>query len=429
MIIPLSDVFDASDQPRNDYPQNRKKTVNLLFTLHGGKLDLRAWGDAFPDDGGGGLYGRLKYSASEIKAAISALREVWQVNVIEYFENHDDSLLKEFPFADHWDLTESSHPTRWNDVGRRLAREGRQLYSLLFEAGDDGLREIGRNLTQALTSEEQIVVVQSEDLHAPWSMLYTPQPSAPSLEAADASWTMAGFWGYSHLVEQCVDRVRGHDSRIHLRDERLTAGMNVDPRLDEQFKEHPCVAPMIEFFREHTDVEIRRTRPQLASSFENGCRIEQIVYYACHMTVSGRDGTTVSQAQLRLGDDEPVRTSDYQAWLADKQFKPGPVVFANGCQGGQLASQFYSSFGAVLLRSGVNCLIGPQVDLPPLFAYEYAHRFFAEFLRGTRVGDIIQNMTRVLADTCENPLGLVVSLYRGLDTHLSPHGVQTAERT
>jgi len=299
------------------------------------------------------------------------------------------------------------------------------LYTLLFETGDEGLREIGRRLTEVLTSDEQIIVIHSEHLHAPWSMLYTPEPSATSLEAEGAPWTLAGFWGYRHLVEQCVDRARGHDSRIHLHGERLTTGMNVDPRLDEQFTEHPCVAPMIKFFNDHTDVEVRETRPRLAGSFDNGCRIEQIVYFACHMQVSGAG---LSQAQLRLGDDQPVHTSDFVSWLANKHFSPGPIIFANGCQGGQLASQFYSSFGAVLLRAGVNCLIGPQVDLPPLFAYEYAHRFFEEFFqRGVRVGDIVRNLTRYLADTCENPLGLAISLYRGLDTHMAPHDIPTKD--
>jgi len=74
----------------------------------------------------------------------------------------------------------------------------------------------------------------------------------------------------------------------------------------------------------------------------------------------------------------------------------------------------------------VNCLIGPQVDVPPLFAYEYAHRFFKEFLQhGTRIGDIVRNLARDLADGCENPLGIAISLYRGLDTHLAPYDALT----
>ncbi len=74
-----------------------------------------------------------------------------------------------------------------------------------------------------------------------------------------------------------------------------------------------------------------------------------------------------------------------------------------------------------MLRAGANCLIGPQSDLPPLFAYEYAHRFFKAFCpRGVRIGDIARNLARDLADRCQNPLGIAISLYRGLDTHIAP---------
>jgi hypothetical protein len=419
MIEPVRDIFDGEPIPQ--YPQARTRTIHLWFTVHGDdKVSLRAFGGAFPDDGGGGFQGRLQYPATEIRAAITSLRDTWQRQVIERREQ-SENLGRAFPYVDHWDLTGATHPTRWDDVCLRLAREGKTLYTLLFEAGDQGLREIGWRLSEALNDEEQIITIHSEDLHVPWSMLYTPQPGVPSLEAPDAKWVASGFWGYNHLVEQCLGRVYGHDSRIHLADGRLKTGMNVDPRLDTEFQEHPCVEPMIEFFRGHTDVAVRQTRPQLAASLTPGCAIEQIVYFACHMKVSGTSTASPTQAHLTLSDDDPIRTTDVQGWLANNEFRPGPIVFANGCQGGQLASQFYGSIGAALLHAGVNCLIGPQVDMPPLFAFQYAYRFFEQlFQRGVRVGDIIRDLARFFADDCENPLGIAISLYRGLDTHINP---------
>lgn len=426
MISPVRTLYDADPIPR--YPQVRNRTINLLFDVHGDRISLRAFGSAFPDDGGGGFHGWLTYRTQEIRAAVHSLRETWQHQVIERYEATPGL---EYPYAQQWDLTGSAtHPSRWNDVGQRLAREGSNAYKLLFDIGDDGLQEIGQLLRDALSRDAQIITIHSEHLHVPWSMLYTPQADSPDLEVLDAQWVTSGFWGYSHWVEQCLGRSNGHDSRIHLTEGRLRTGMNVDPRLDTEFankppyKNYPCVAPMIEFFKRHSDVEIRETRPQMAASLRPGCQTEQIMYFGCHMKVSGTTrnaDSALTPAQLVLSDDDPIRTADVQVWLEGRKLRPGPIVFANACQGGQLATQFYGSIGATLLQSGINCLIGPQVDLPPLFALEYATRFFEVFFeRGVRVGDIVRDLARFFADKCENPLGIAISLYRGIDTHIAP---------
>jgi hypothetical protein len=427
MISPVRAVFDAEPPPR--YPQVRNRTINLLFEEYGNRISLRAFGTAFPDDGGGGFQGWLTARPSEIRAAVQSLRDTWQHQVIERYEATPGL---EYPYAQQWNLSGSTtHPTRWSDVGQRLAREGSNTFKMLFEIGDEGLREIGQQLGEALNRDAQIITIHSEHLHVPWSMLYTPQAGSPSLEAPDAQWVTSGFWGYSHWVEQCLGRANGHDSRIHPAEGRLRTGMNVDPRLDTEFarlppyKNYPCVAPMIEFFQRHSDVEIRETRPKMAASLGPGCQTEQIMYFGCHMKVSGTTqdaDSALTPAQLVLSDDDPIRTADVVVWLGGRKFKPGPIVFANACQGGQLATQFYGSIGATLLDSGINCLIGPQIDLPPVFALEYATRFFEAFFeRGVRVGDVTRDLARHFADKCENPLGIAISLFRGIDTHIAPH--------
>jgi hypothetical protein len=84
-----------------------------------------------------------------------------------------------------------------------------------------------------------------------------------------------------------------------------------------------------------------------------------------------------------------------------------------------MSSRFYTAFGPPLLRKGANCILGPQIDVPAVFATEYAMRLFSDFLRPeTRLGDVVQQLTRKFIDDYQNPLGLIFSLYRGLDSRL-----------
>jgi hypothetical protein len=84
-----------------------------------------------------------------------------------------------------------------------------------------------------------------------------------------------------------------------------------------------------------------------------------------------------------------------------------------------MSSLFYTAFGPSLLGGGANCLLGPQVDVPVRFGAEYARRLLAAFLEPeTRLGDVVQRLAKGFIDDHDNPLGLIFSLYRGMDTRL-----------
>lgn len=84
-----------------------------------------------------------------------------------------------------------------------------------------------------------------------------------------------------------------------------------------------------------------------------------------------------------------------------------------------MSSLFYPAFGHQLLHYGARCLIGPQIDLPRAFAREYTTRLFTAFLEPrTKLGDIVRTLAREFVDDYHNPLGLIFSLYRGIDVHL-----------
>jgi hypothetical protein len=178
---------------------------------------------------------------------------------------------------------------------------------------------------------------------------------------------------------------------------------------------------VIEFFQSRTNTSTvpRHTKSKLATDLQADEFGDHITYFGCHGMVSGSDAG-VGQSYLVFGD-ERIYGTELIAWLCDRPLPTQPMVFVGACQGGQLASLFYPSFGRHLLTYGARCLVGPQVDLPRAFAREYSIRLFTAFLEpGAKLGDIIRSLARTFADDHGNPLGLIFSLYRGLDVHLWP---------
>lgn len=352
----------------------------------------------------------MKYM--DLKGSIDRLRNTWRDRVVRHRGPGNS-----YPYAHQ--LDQSKDPGRWDSLGRELARAGRQLFTLLFESGDSGLQLVGQLLADALLSDEQIIRVHSDDLFVPWPMLYTPADPDVNLYAADAPWSLDGFWGYRHLVEHTISEMPRFDARIRPDGERLITGMMLDPRLDAKYHTQPCVKPLKDFFQDRTTVILRESRAILAEHLMGRKVADQISYFCCHAAFE-----SIEQAQLALGDGIEIVTDDFREWLTNRTLSSSPVVFVNSCEGGKLASLFYTSFGMVLLKAGANCLLGPQIQVPPLFAREYALEFFRRFLRGDRIGDVVHEIAREWMDTLKNPLGLVVSLYRGLDTHIDPASLQ-----
>jgi hypothetical protein len=155
---------------------------------------------------------------------------------------------------------------------------------------------------------------------------------------------------------------------------------------------------------------------------------DQVMLFCCHGTGSGIEGSSTSAPSLKLshndtsahkdGSNDLLSGSDFEVWLGSRHL-PEPVVLIDACHGAQMETLFYRSFAWTLLNRRVNCLIGPQVTLPVTFAQAYTERFLERFLvPETRIGDTVRDLARAFADEHRNPLGLIFSLYRGLNTHL-----------
>ena len=406
-----------------DYSYNRARTIHLRFTKESDNRGylVQAWGSAFPEDGCGGYQGRLARTVDTVNSGIDLLRTAWQTFVVEHEHTDAETGRTSFPFVDNWDLATPADRHRINEIGLALARAGHTMFKLLFgSSGDPGMREIAVHLLRALRGGENVITMESDDLFVPWGMLYTPPEEVHTLWAPKATWSFDGFWGYRHMVEHSFSRTPDFDSRILVPENQVVVGLNVDERVDHEYPHTSYVEPLIDFFTSRAKVIVRRSKNELACAFQDPLFTDHITYFGCHGEVSGVDGQ-VGQPYLKLGDDEKIYGAELVGWLCERPLPTRPLVFVGACQGGQLASAFYPAFGHHLLNNGARCLLGPQIDLPRAFALEYTTRLFSAFMEsGVKLGDIVRLLARSFADDHGNPLGLIFSLYRGMDIHLWP---------
>ncbi|MGW4633608.1 hypothetical protein [Nocardia sp. NPDC004415] len=405
--------MDNSDKLRHipDVDYNRDRTIYMCFTKRADGFTVQAWGSAFPTSGAGSYRGFLRDSDRNVDLAISGLRDAWQRKTVDYMEER-----KRYPFSEKWDLSGPHDHDRLDRIGLELAREGSALFDLIFDPKDEGLREIRDHLVRALRAGEQVITMESDELFAPWGMLYVSQEDT-DIWAADATWSMDGFLGYRHLVEHNFTWVPGYDSRISVDSDRVVVGLNIDEGVD---RKAPFVGPVISFFSDRTSVVVRRSKAELAAALRNADFGDHITYFGCH----GRPGGKRAElSTMALEDGEVIVSTDFRGWLSGRTLPTRPMVFVGACDGGQMATLFCRSSGLHLLESGARCLVGPQIDMPIHFAREYTERLFTEFLQpDKKLGDIVRDLTREFADTFRNPLGLVISMYRGMDVHLSLDG-------
>jgi Peptidase family C25 len=183
----------------------------------------------------------------------------------------------------------------------------------------------------------------------------------------------------------------------------------------------PVIDRHIDFISELAAQTRKRTKKtELEIGFtEKRDNLEHIIYFYCH----GRGSSDAGVANLTVPGlvltDDAVTAFDFEAWAAGKDLPNSPFIFINACQGGQMQTMFYKSFAVELLRQGAAGLVGAQIDVPAVFAAEYARqvleKFFSKGKDRVRMGPLLREVNQNMWDTHNNPLGLVYSLYRGVN--------------
>jgi hypothetical protein len=376
--------------------------------------------------GGGQPEGILTTKLNVLESAITQVHEAWRDCVVRHSEPTLDG-ESWHPFGAPDLSRDQRADARLREVVRPLATAGNNLYRLLFCGGDNAVRAIGGVLEKILRDPGHLISVQSDSLFVPWRLLYTPPPGYENFQYdPDSPVSWEGFWGYSHLVEHNFNYSLEWKPCILVSDARIVAGVNVDTDLDEQFPEAPSIKPVLDMFESDIGVGIgnvitRESKIAFGSAIKAPDYGDNIVYFGCHGTgVSA--AADAAESEIRLTDKVPIRSTDLTIWLAGGPLPTAPLIFINACEAGQMSS-IYTSIGQTLMGlGGANCLIGAQIDVPPAFAAEYARRFFPEIIttgdgEPILVGDAFHRQTQTWLTQRKNPLGLIMSLYRGLDSH------------
>lgn len=398
-----------------------KKVPDLgLRIKRKGDLDFSLYG-RLVDNEYGGLFGTSTRNESEIFARCDDCRRAWVEAIIELAESRTidpETLTEKFvhPFQDYWDHRD--RPDRLAAAAPKLAVAGDKLFDAIFESGgNERLKEIGKTLRALLRTQSCVVSITSSDVFVPWGMLYThPDPNEP-LQPGGTNFQKEGFWGYQHLVYQMPEEVV------------VEATGRLDPSvpgfLSVNFNENlasdlPFIAGHITSISELVAApRIRRTKiAELELDFTNNrASLERILYFYCHGLSTGDD---VSKPPRLILTDGDIKAADFEYWSkGDTPLPTNPLIFINACQGGQMQTLFYRSFAVTLLKQGAAGLVGAQIDVPAVFAAEYGERVFnAFFKKGKKpvlMGPLLNKVNRAMWDKHNNPLGLIYSLYRGVN--------------
>lgn len=390
----------------------------------GGDLDFILYGRLVVSDYGS-FSGTSTRPADEIFSRCDDCRRAWVEAIIERKESTIDPETQKdkfaHPFQDVWN--HASRPELLAAAAPALALAGDMLFNAIFESGgDEDLKEIGKKLRVYLSTQSCNVAITSSDVFVPWSMLYTHPVPGERLSADGTNWRKEGFWGYQHLVHQTTAKVVA------------TATGRLDPSaapglLSVNFDDRLASNPKLTFIDGHirsmselvAEPRIRRTKKaELAADFtSNRQSLERILYFYCHGLGTGSDAEKPIDPRLILTDGD-IKATDFEYWSdGDKPLPTSPLIFINACQGGQMQTLFYKSFAVTLLGQGAAGLIGAQIDVPAVFAAEYGERVFGAFFKKGKepvlMGPLLKKVNRAMWDDHNNPLGLVYSLYRGVN--------------
>jgi hypothetical protein len=372
-----------------------------------------------------GEAGVSRRDAVNVFARSQECRRAWDEHIISLSDSvpaEEGGERNKHPFQEDWNF--AYEPDLLTEAAPQLALAGDKLFTLIFEReGDQDLYRLAAMLRRMLQRSTRHICISSESFFLPWGLLYTHPVPGERLESDGSNWNKEGFWGYQHIVQH-MPKIHTLNEVIEPELEGVRLSLNVDERIVKDL-DLPVIDKHFHYISSLAGPAcIRRAlKSELRKAFQEGvARLERILYFYCH----GHGATTSSGISLEEPNfsltDACVSASDLEQWSGATQLPTRPLVFINACQGGQMTTMFYQSFAVELLKQGAIGLLGAQVDIPAVFAAEYARRIFGELLtkgNQVRLGSLLRDTNQMYWNTYSNPLGLVYSLYRGVNCFIN----------
>lgn len=353
----------------------------------------------------------LAVTGTKLLARAARLRTTWRDQLVRYATVDDFGMPDDYPFASAVDV---SH-LRPVAEGRaaELAEEGRYFLETMLDGPGRELTVFREYLNRTLTEHGPLRISFDSDLHLPWPMLAVD--GGPGPDGRPDPW--ADFLGHRHQIEQ-TGAAYPPIQPPHPARPRPVTSLNTDDTL-ESIGRAPEVRKLLE---DRSHLTVRTESRGLLDALSRAVLDEDVMYFWCHGQFVA-DGSAFKQLAVRLSDDRHIdadlvrRHRRRHLDAPEAMFRP--FVLLNACHTGQSAEGELEHLGRALVDLGAEGVLGPQIEIPQVFAAEYAFAFLDLYLTGgLTAGEITQTLVRRFAREHGNPLALTYSLHCGIDSIL-----------
>ncbi|OUD03463.1 CHAT domain-containing protein [Streptomyces swartbergensis] len=396
-----------------------------LDVLGDDRLRARLYGPAVPSLHGTEHRVDLAVRPAEVRSAAARLCRMWKEVLVDHRPLTADGRPvpgePETPYASLVDLR-SRPPDEVATLMEELALAGSELlYGTLLGGTDPRIARFRSYLTEALAQRENLRVRFDSDLHLPWPMVCLEAedlPPGPAPPAETLSALFRRFLGNRHQIEQTGG---AYPWLVGLRDapEVPAVSLNHDTRVDRAGRTRATdVAALL---AKGTRFVERSTWRELVTALGRPDLCEQLMYFWCHGRFAA-DGPQPPSLVLSLTDQKTIDAHTIRdrrrRFGTDHPFQP--FVVLNACYAGLPEGSADARFlSRAFVDAGARGVLGPQIEIPQVFAAEYALEFLTRYLQGSQTaGSIALAVTRYFAEELHNPLGLAYALHHGMDTRL-----------
>ncbi|MYV53354.1 CHAT domain-containing protein [Streptomyces sp. SID3212] len=346
----------------------------------------------------------LHVSGTAIRHQADRLRGRWQ-DFVRHQPLEADGMPSGplFPFAATHDLR--SLRSTVVPVIEELAEVGAYTLNRILAGTDSDLVRFREFLLGELRLEGLRISFDS-DLSLPWPMfaVRTEDSATPS------------FLGHRHEIEQTGASYAPFHSPA-VRPLPVTS-LNTDLALDGVGRSQEVA----ELLGERSTLTVRTHADDLLKSLSDAEFDEDLMYFWCHGAfeeygVHRTVGVRLSDNKVIDADLVHQQREEFRA-SGDSVFRP--FVLLNACHAGvPTATAELEYLGRAFVEHGAAGVLGPQIEIPQIFASEYAHAFLDRYLTGAQTaGEICRALVRHFLDELHNPLALAYLLFCGIDSLL-----------
>lgn len=396
-----------------------------LDILSGDRIRARLYGPAVPS-----LYGTehrvdLPARPTDVRTASARLCRLWKELLVDFQPLAPDGRptpgTPARPYAALVDLRDRPAEELHGILDELTLAGSELLFGTLLGGTDPRVERFRAYLAEALAAREGLRIRFDSELHIPWPMVcLRPEDSADSTDSTepDPASLFRLFLGHRHQIEQTGGAYPWLTDR-HDAPAVPTVSLNHDTRIDRRgLTRAPEVASLL---AKDTCFVERTTRQELVRALKDRDLCEQLMYFWCHGHFVP-NGSQPAVLALKLTDQitfdaETVRERR-RGFGEGSPFQP--FVVLNACHAGVPEGGGDLAFlGTALIHAGARGVLGPQIEMPQVFAAEYALEFLTRYLRGgDTAGAIAHSIARRFADELHNPLGFAYALHCGMDTRL-----------